>query len=263
MGWMAKWAAVAALTWAMVVPAQAALQSREIVYQDGETPLAGYLAWDDAFSGPRPGVLVVHEWWGLNDYAKKRAEMLAGLGYVALAADMYGVGHVTTHAKEAKGWMEQVTGNQEMWQRRAVLALDQLKKAPTVDSSRMAAIGYCFGGATVMQLAYAGAEVKGVVSFHGSMPLATAEQTAKIKGKVMIAHGYADAFIPAERVTAFQQALDLGGVDWRMLTLGGAVHGFTNPEAAKAGMEGMRYDEKADQRSWRAMQDFFNEIFAH
>jgi dienelactone hydrolase len=242
--------------------ATAEVQFKTVTYSDGDQQLKGYLAWDDSIKGKRPGVLVIHEWWGLNDYAKKRAGMLAEEGYVAFAADMYGPGKVTSHADDAKGWMMQITANVDSWQKRAQLGLDQLKASELVDSSKLAAIGYCFGGATVMQLAYSGADIDGVVSFHGSLPPATPEQAGKIKSSVLIAHGDADPFIPAERVTAFKKALSDANVDWEMDIYNGARHGFTNPGAGDFGMEALAYNEKADQRSWNRMKAFFNEIFS-
>jgi len=149
---------------------QAAVVTKTVEYKDGDTSLTGYLTYDDGIGGKRPGVIVVHEWWGLNDYARKRAEMLAGLGYVALAIDMYGDGKVTEHAGEASGWMKQITENVDAWQRRALLGLDVLRQHELVSAEQLAAVGYCFGGATVMQMAYAGADLDGVVSFHGSLP---------------------------------------------------------------------------------------------
>lgn len=252
---------VVAVLLGFVAPALADVRTETVRYQDGDAMLQGYLVWDDAIEGKRPGVIVVHEWWGLNDYARKRAEMLARLGYVAFAVDMYGKDKVTEHADEARGWMKQISGNSEHWQRRAKLGLDQLRRHALVDETRMAAIGYCFGGATVMQLAYSGADLDGVVSFHGSLPVASEEQAKNIKAHVLVAHGEADGFIPAERIGRFKAALDGANVDWQMLTYGGARHGFTNPGAARYGLDGVRYDEKADRRSWMAMQQFFDEIF--
>jgi dienelactone hydrolase len=248
---------------ALMLPFQvgAAVQMKEVVYSDGDQQLRGYLAWDDSIKGKRPGVMVVHEWWGLNDYAKDRARMLAEEGYVAFAADMYGSDKVTTHANDAKGWMTQITQNQDAWQKRALLGLEQLKKSPHVDTSKTAAIGYCFGGATVMQMAYAGADLDGVVSFHGSLPPASAEQAAQVKSKVLIAHGDADSFIPAERIVKFKEALSAANVDWEMNVYANARHGFTNPGAGAFGMAALAYDKKADERSWARMKAFFDEIF--
>ena len=239
----------------------AVMQQEEIRYKDGDVELKGYLFWDDAFSGKRPGILVAHEWWGLNDYSKLRAEMLAELGYVAFAADMYGDARMTRHADEAKGWMKQITANVDLWQRRAGLALEQLRSHPNVESTKLAAIGYCFGGATVMQMAYQGADLDGVVSFHGSLPPATPEQAAMVKARVLIAHGDDDGFVPAKRIEAFKKALSGAGVDWEMDIYAGARHGFTNPYADGYGMKGLAYHEQADRRSWSRMRAFFEELF--
>lgn len=249
-------------------PAWAAVQSKAVTYQDGDTTLTGHLYWDDAISGKRPGVMVVHEWWGLNDYAKKRAEMLAELGYVAFAADMYGDNKVTTHAPDAKGWMQQITANTHAWQRRAALGIDQLRASELVDGKRVAAIGYCFGGATVMQMVYGNLDVNAVVSFHGSLPPATPDQVqamlnAQSRPHVLIAHGDADSFIPPERITAFKAALTEAGVDWEMDIYADARHGFTNPDAGSFGMEALAYNAKADQRSWARMQAFLAEVFGN
>lgn len=250
--------------WVMVFlcgSAAAVMHKEPLTYMDGDVELKGYVYWDDAFTGQRPGVLVVHEWWGLNDYAKLRAEMLAETGYVAFAADMFGDGRITRHADEAKGWMQQITSNIESWQRRADLALAQLKAHPKVDPEKLAAIGYCFGGATVMQLAYLGADVDGVVSLHGSLPPATPEQAAKVKARVLVAHGDADSFVPPERIDAFKKALSEARVDWEMNIYGGARHGFTNPYADGYGMAGLAYQEEADRRSWMRMLAFLEELF--
>ncbi len=252
---------VLALTLALgPLAALAEIRTEAVRYQDGDQVLNGFIAYDDAITGQRPGVLVVHEWWGLNDYAKRRAEMLAGLGYVAFAADMYGDNKVTRHAADAKGWMMQITENQGAWQRRAIAGLDALKASDKVDADRLAAIGYCFGGATVMQLAYAGADLDGVVSFHGSLPPATPEEQKQIKASVLIAHGEKDVMVPPERVAAFQQALDAAGADWQMVVYAGAKHGFTNAGASEYGIDGIAYDPKADARSWALMQDFLAEV---
>jgi dienelactone hydrolase len=240
--------------------ALAEVQTESVTYQDGDQTLTGYLAYDDAIDGKRPGVLVVHEWWGLNDYAKRRAEMLAELGYVAFAADMYGDNRVTKHAEDAKGWMQQITSNVEGWRARASAGLEVLKQQPQTDAERLAAIGYCFGGATVMQMAYAGADVDGVVSFHGSLPAAPADLDA-ITPSVLAAHGSADGFVPAETVQAFEDGLERVGADWQLVTYGGARHGFTNPTAGEYGIDNVAYDPKADQRSWALMQDFLEDVF--
>jgi dienelactone hydrolase len=247
---------LAALLLALPVAAGAAVQTETVEYEHNGTKLTGYLLYDDSVSGKRPGVIVAHEWWGLNDYVKSRAEKLAELGYVAFALDMYGDNRVTEHAPEASGWMKQITENVDQWQGRALAGLDVLRQNERVDPERLAAVGYCFGGATVMQMAYAGADLDAVVSVHGSLPPASEEQQKQIKSSVLVAHGSEDSFIPAERVLAFQQALDGAGADWRMITYGGVRHGFTNPSAGDYGIENLAYDAQADADSWAEMKSF-------
>ena len=241
--------------------AQSAVQTKAVEYKDGETVLTGHLYWDDAIEGERPGVLVVHEWWGLNDYAKKRAHMLAELGFVAFATDMYGDGHVTDNREQAKTWMQEVTADVEGWRERAMLGIEQLKASGMVSGDNIAAIGYCFGGATVLQLSYANAPLKGVVSFHGALPAAPEESKGKIGPQILVLHGQADTFVAPEVVTNFRNKLEESGAIWEMNTYGGARHGFTNPDAAEFGMENLVYNKRADERSWARMQEFFGEIF--
>ena len=240
---------------------EAKVQVQPIPYQYGEGELEGILAWDDALPGKRPGILVVHEWWGLNEYARERAEQLAALGYVAFAVDMYGKGKVTDHGQQASQWAQEVTTNLSLWYGRALEGLKVLEAHPQVEPKNLAAIGYCFGGATVMQLVYGGAPVKGVVSFHGSLPFPQDPQAIKSGAKILIAHGGADPFLTPEHIQQFQSALDQSGLDWEMVTYGGAQHGFTNPSANRYGVKGVQYQEQADYRSWKHMQLFFEEIF--
>ncbi len=253
---------LAALLCGIPLFAGAAVKTERVEYRDGDTLLTGYLSYDDAIEGKRPGVLVIHEWWGLNDYAKRRAEMLAELGYVAFAADMYGDNKVTEHSPDAQSWMQQISANQDAWRQRAMAALDTLKSSDRVDAEKLAAIGYCFGGATVMQMAYGGAELDGVASFHGSLPPTSDVLPGQIKPSILIAHGEADSFVPPERIAAFKERLDAAGADWQMVVYSGAQHSFTNPGAASYGVDGIAYDPKADARSWALMQGFFDEVFA-
>lgn len=241
--------------------ASGAVVSRPVEYSHGGTLCKGVLFLDDAVKGKRPAVMVVHEFWGLNDYAKKRCAMLAELGYVAFAADMYGDGMVTTHAPEASGWSGQIQANIQNWRERALKALDILKAQPEVDPARVAAIGYCFGGSTVMQMAYAGADLRGVASFHGALPPAEGVAKGSIKPKVLACHGADDAFIPAEKVAAFQKSLSEAGAVWEFIAYSGTKHSFTNPDADKAGIPNAAYNKRADMRSWEALQSFLKEVF--
>lgn len=250
------------LVLALATSAQAEIQTKAVDYEDEGTRLTGHFYWDDANAGKRPGILVIHEWWGLNDYAKKRAAMLAEQGYVAFAADMYGTGRVTDQPEQAKEWMQEVTVDPELWRQRAQQGLDQLRASDLVETDKVAAIGYCFGGGTVLQMAYGGADLDGVVSFHGSLPAAPEEVKGKIAPEILVLHGQADSFIAPEVVTNFQNKLEEAGANWEMDIYGGARHGFTNPDVASFGIENLAYDAQADARSWTRMQAFFDEIFA-
>ncbi len=240
---------------------QAQVLTKNVTYQHDGVALEGYLAYDDSIKGKVPAVLIVHEWWGLNDYARMRAEQLAAMGYVAFALDMYGKGKVTEHPKQAAEWMRQTNSNVLLWQQRALAGLEVLKNEPRTDTARIAAIGYCFGGATVQQLAYSGANVRGVVSFHGSLLPPTPEQVKQVKAKFLICHGSADPFIKAENVQNYVAAMNETDLDWQMIIYGGAKHSFTNPDADKAGMPALEYSKSADHRSWWHMKQFFDEIF--
>ncbi|MGH7254249.1 MAG: dienelactone hydrolase family protein [Nitrospirales bacterium] len=241
--------------------ASAKVRTTVVPYQHGPVMLEGFLAWDDAVSGKRPGVLVVHEWWGLNAYVRQRAEQLAALGYVAFALDMYGKGMVTQHADQASKWMQQIQANVPGWQERANAGLEILRDHELVDASRLGAIGYCFGGATVLQLAFSGAPVRGVVSFHGALPVPTKEQASQTRAKLLMAHGNQDSFVSQDHLVTFLAALDAGNLDWRLVVYSGARHSFTNPAADAYGMDALKYDKAADVRSWRHMQLFFDELF--
>jgi dienelactone hydrolase len=258
----ARWWIVVVATAGLFAASQASaeVQSKTIEYKDGETVLTGFLAWDDAVTGKRPGILVVHEWWGLNDYAKSRAKQLAAEGYVAFALDMYGNDKVTDHPDQASEWMKQITANIDLWARRAQLGLEVLMSQEQVEAGKTAAIGYCFGGATVMQMAYSGTDLKAVVSYHGSLPPAP-ENVTSVAPRVLVAHGRDDQFIPAERVDAFQAGLDRTGADWEMTVYSGTRHSFTNPGASAYGIDNLAYNETADKRSWAAMLRLFGEVF--
>lgn len=241
--------------------AHAKLLRKAVSYQHEGVKLEGYLAYNDSFKGKIPAVLVVHEWWGLNEYARTRAEQLASLGYVAFALDMYGKGKVTTHPSQAGEWMKQIKSNVHNWKQRALAGLEVLRKHPKVDTRRIAAIGYCFGGATVQQLAYSGADIKGVVSFHGSLLPPVGVQTEQVKANIMISHGGADPFVKEGQIENYVSEMEKSGLDWQMIIYGGARHSFTNPAADKVGMDALKYSKFADLRSWAYMKTFFDEVF--
>jgi len=240
---------------------QAAIVTEAVKYKEAGEEYSSYVSYDDSIKGKRPGVLVVHEWWGLDDYARHRMEMLAKLGYVAFAVDMYGTDKVTDKAEQAKAWMTETTADVEWWRERAIAGIKRLRKHKLVDSNNIAAIGYCFGGGTVLQLAYGGIDINGVVSFHGSLPIADESSFGKIKTNILVAHGNADSFVPREIVTKFQDTLDKAGANWNMIIYGNVRHSFTNPVADTRGIAALKYDKKADEHSWKAMQLFFDEIF--
>ncbi|MCI0641495.1 MAG: dienelactone hydrolase family protein [Gemmataceae bacterium] len=242
--------------------AQAAVKTKAVTYEFGGITLKGHLAWDDAQKGKRPGVLVVHEWWGLNDYAKKRAEQLAGMGYVAFAADMYGEGKVVEHPKDAGQMAGEVRKDAKVWQGRALAALKILQDNEMVDAKKIAGIGYCFGGSTVLQLAFTGADVAAVVSFHGSLQPPTPEQAKSIKAKIMVCHGALDTFIPDEAIVKFRTGLEEANANYQIIYYSNAVHSFTVPGADQRGLKGIGYNADADRRSWQHMQGLFNEVFA-
>ena len=253
---------VTAILLLLVLPAAfAGVQGNKIRYQHAGSQLEGFLAWDDSIQGRRPGILVVHEWWGLNDYARSRVRQLAAQGYVAFALDMYGAGKVTGHPDEASGWMKEIRKNRELWVARADAGLAVLKQQPSVDPERLAAIGYCFGGATVMEMAYAGLDVDLVGSFHGSLPTPGDGAVPAIKARILVAHGNADPFVPVDKVQAFRDGLEKSGADWTMMEFGGVKHSFTNPSAGEYGLAALAYDEQADHQSWQMLLWLLTDTF--
>src|SRR5208283_1342427 len=258
---MLRFLTVFALLLGTTLSAEAAVQTKKVAYKHGALECQGFLAWDDAVQGPRPGVLVVHEWWGLNDYAKQRAEQLAKLGYIAFAADMYGEGKVAAHPKEAGEMAGKVRASVEDWRQRALHALEVLKSQPQCDKTRLAAIGYCFGGSTALQLAFSGADLKAVASFHGALQTPTDAEVKQIKAAILVCHGADDSFIPAAAIKGFRDALDKGGAKYDFVAYPGAVHSFTVADADKHGNPGMKYNKAADEDSWKRLQALLAEKF--
>ena len=237
-------------------PASAALKTKVVDYSAGGTELQGYLAWNDAAKGKRPGVLVVHEWWGHNAHARRAAERLANAGYVAFALDMYGKGKVTTHPDQAQAFMAEATKD-ALVPERFDAALAILKSDPHVDTTRIGAIGYCFGGGVVLGMARAGANLKAVGTFHGALATQTPAQPGAIKGKLLIQTGTADPMVTADQVGAFEREMTDAHADFRVIRYPGAKHSFTNPDANKAGVPGLEYNAAADKKSWAELIAFF------
>lgn len=247
---------------ALAGAAEAKMVTRTVEYRQGDTILEGFLAYDDAIAGKRPGVLVVHEWTGLGEYVRKRAVQLARLGYVAFGADIYGKGVRPKAPAEAGREAGRYRADRQLLRARARVGLEELRRQPQVDPARVAAIGYCFGGTTVLELARSGAELKGVVSFHGGLDTPDPADGKNIRAKVLVLHGADDPHVPWQQVAAFQDEMRNGNVDWQMVSYGGAVHSFSNPESGNDPSKGAAYNGKADRRSWEAMKAFFSEIFS-
>ena len=240
---------------------QAAIQTETVDYKQGDTTLEGFLAYDDSISGKRPGVLIVHQWQGITDYEKMRAKMLAEMGYVAFCADIYGKGIRPHTIQEAGALAGKFRSDRKLLRARVNAGLDELKENKLVDPNRIAAIGYCFGGTTVLELARSGAKLNGVVSFHGSLDSPNPADGRNIKCKILVLAGADDPFQKPDDLAAFEQEMKDSEVDWQIVFYGGAVHAFTQPDVDKLNLPGAKYNERADKRSWRAMKDFFAEIF--
>lgn len=243
------------------VLAFAALKTETSDYKDGNTVLEGYLAEQENIQGKRPGVLVVPDWMGLRDPYRAVADRLADMGYVAFAVDIYGTGVRPKNREEASALANKYKSDRALLRQRVLAGLERLKKNPHVDPNRIAAIGYCFGGTTVLELARSGAPLVGVVSFHGGLDSLSPEDGKKIKAKVLVLHGADDPFVPAKDIAAFQDELRKGNVDWQMIYYGDAVHSFTQTGAGTDKSKGNAYNEKAAKRSWEAMKQFFGEVF--
>ena len=244
---------------AAALPAAAAVKTTTVEYKEGDQVCEGFLAWDDAAKGKRPGVVVVHDWMGISGETERRTRMLADLGYVAFAADVYGKGTRPKDTKEAGALAGKYKGDLPLLRARVRAALDTLSKDPRVDPSKVFAIGYCFGGTAALELARSGAPLAGVVSFHGGLGTRDPADARNVKCPVLALHGAADPYVPPAEVAAFQKELTDAKVDWQMVFYSGAVHAFTNPGAGNDPSKGAAYDEKADRRSWEAMKAFFAE----
>jgi len=245
----------------MVSVAHAELKGRTMEYKEGKTVLEGYLVYDDAIKGKRPAVIVIHDWMGESPFTRERADKLARMGYVALSADIYGKGVRPKDANEAKALVPVYKGNRQLLRARVRAALDTLLAQPQTDASRVAAIGYCFGGTAALELARSGAPVAGVVTFHGGLDTPTPEDAKNIRCKILALHGADDPFVSPAQVSAFEKEMTDAKVDWELVKYSGAVHAFAVPTAGHDPSTGAAYNERAARRAWRAMKDFFAEIF--
>jgi dienelactone hydrolase len=234
--------------------------TKEVTYYGDSVTCKGYSAYDNKLKGKRPGVLVAHEWWGLNDFSKNKAKELASLGYYAFAVDLYGNGKTASDAKTAAQLAGEVRGTPRM-RERIVAGYNEMSKQEMVDPDRTAAIGFCFGGTAALELAYSGAKVKGVVTFHGGLVVPKPEDKGKIRAKILILHGADDPSVPRDMIERLQDTLRKEKVDWQFVFFGNTVHAFTNPAAGNDNGKGMAYNPESARRAWDYMKLFLNEIF--
>jgi dienelactone hydrolase len=245
---------------ALASSAAAEVKTKEIEYRQGDTTLQGFLAWDDAAKGKRPGVLVVHEWWGHNEHARHQARRLAEAGYVGLALDMFGKGKVTTHPEDAKAFIAEATKDAGTLTARFDAALALLKEQPQVNPKKVGVAGYCFGGTVALEMARAGKPLDAVATFHaGLAPQGEPARKGKVKPRILVQTGGADPMVPPEQVAAFEEEMKKAGVQAKVIVYPDAKHGFTNPDAGKVGMAALDYDPEADRRSWEEATRFFRE----
>lgn len=254
------------LIFSIAATAQAEIQTKEIQYASGGTKLNGYLAYDDSVQGKRPGVLVVHEWWGHNEHARDRARMLAELGYTALAVDMYGDGKFAEHPEKAGEFMNAAFKDWKGSKAKFNAAKKLLQNHATVDPERIASIGFCFGGAVSIRMAREGADLDAVVAFHSALPTEPAVSPGKVKAAVLVINGSEDVWLDPKAVAAFKKEMAVASQDFKYLTLAGAKHSYTNKLAdefsKKFKMDNLKYNKQADKRAWSAMQNLFKRVFA-
>ncbi|MBI3563305.1 MAG: dienelactone hydrolase family protein [Gammaproteobacteria bacterium] len=242
----------------------AAVVGNEVSYKAGDSVLKGYLAFDDAVTTPRPGILVVHEWWGLNDYVRQRAQQLAGLGYVALAVDMYGEGKQAQHPSDANAFASMVRAKQTLARQRFEAGMKVLQQNPHTDKTKLAAIGYCFGGSVVLDMARQGVDLKAVVSFHGGLGTDKPAQKGKVKARILVLTGADDPMAKPAVVEKFKAEMQAAGAKFEVISYPGAKHSFTNPEADIVGKKfdlPLAYNQQADEDSWKRMQGLLQGVF--
>ena len=238
--------------------AAAEIKTETVIYRDGDTVLEGFLAYNPKFSSLRPGILVVHQWMGITEHEKEKVLELAKLGYVALAADIYGKGVRPKNFQEARAQATKYRTDAALFRRRLAAAYEALTSRVFVDKRKLAAIGFCFGGGGVLELARSGAALRGVVSFHGGLATKQPAKPGDIKAKVLVLHGADDPHVPPDEVAAFMKEMREAKVDWQFVAYGGAVHSFTQ---RKANRDTAKYHPDAARRSWQAMRNCFTEIF--
>lgn len=251
---------VAVMALCSVAAVSAEIVTETVTYKHGDVVLEGFIAYDNSTDTARPGVLVVHEWTGLNDYTRSRSRQLAELGYLAFAVDIYGEGIRPQTTAEAAEQASKYRSDRKLMRDRVTAGLDELRGNPMCDEDRIAAIGYCFGGGTVLELARSGADIAGVVSFHGNLDTPDPNDATQIQCKVLVCHGAADPHVPWEQVVEFHDEMSKADVDYQLIAYGGAVHSFTNPNSGNDPTTGAAYDSDADRRSWNHMKLFFDEI---
>lgn len=252
---------LAVIALACASASQAQIHTETVAYKIGNNSFEGYLAYDQSVQGTRPGIVIFHQWMGIQPYERMRAEQLAKLGYVAFVPDIFGKGVRPSTAEAARAEIGKYYQDRDLMRERANAGLEQLENNKLVDPNRVAAIGYCFGGTVALELARSGVNLAGVVSFHGNPEPRNLEEGKNIKGKVLVLHGAADPNISPEALTSFEKEMDAAKIDWQLVEYGGVVHGFTDPHNTGDASTGLAYNEKADKRSWGAMRQFFDEIF--
>ena len=248
----------------MITAIRAEIHSEVVNYQVDGQAFQGYLSYDDAILGTRPGILVVHEWWGHNAYARKRAEMLAALGYTAFALDMYGTGKLAKHPEDAQRFMQATLVNMNVAETRFNTAMQLLQQHPTVEANNIAAIGYCFGGGVILHMARIGTDLDAVVSFHGSLAAKTKAQAGQVKAKMLVLNGMDDPFVTSEQIASLKQEMKNANADLEFVNYPGVKHSFTNPDADNAGKQfdmPLVYNADADKNSWQRMQLLFKQVF--
>jgi dienelactone hydrolase len=241
--------------------ARAEIKTRVVDYQQAGTQLQGMIAWDDTLKDKRPGVVVIHEWWGHNEHARDQAKRLAKAGYVGFALDLFGKGKLAAHPKDAQAFVAEATRDPKVTQARFQAAVEVLQKDPHVDAKLIGAVGYCFGGTVALEMARMGADLKAVSTFHASLGLKTPAEKGKIKPRILVNTGAADPMIPTEAVETFKKDMTAAGATYDVISYPNAKHSFTNHAADKAGMPALAYDSDADQKSWDATLKMFKQAF--